>query len=92
MANAQDIANNVAKYFGGTPDAQAAKTPSSVPSPSGNGDAANAAFHKDLEGQICPDCHAAVKTVIPSPSNTPANLDPDKVKAVAGSMNKAFGN
>lgn len=74
--------------------AKAFKTPSadaSASKPSESTD--NSAFHKDLEGSICPDCHESVKTVIPptpSSSSTPS-LDPDRVKAVAGSMQKAFG-
>lgn len=70
------IADSVARAFNGSPKAAA----SDSESPSGNGDADEARdnFHSDLQGTICPDCHAAVKQVMAPATPVPnSNFDSD---------------
>lgn len=71
-ASSQEIANAVAKQFGGSANVAQAADPKPAPTP-GSMDS----FHNDLSGQICPDCHSAVKRVIQAPPSRMSDSDED---------------
>lgn len=67
MPNAKAIADAVAVHFGG----KATPSPASSGNEDSDSEAANSAFHSDLNNTICPDCHSAVKKVMYGPGPEP---------------------
>lgn len=72
MPNGVDIANGIAAYF------KKGRSASTAGANDGAGDADSAdsqkAVHDELAGQICPDCHAAVKGAMVTAFGQPANV------------------
>lgn len=70
-----EMANAVAKHVD-SPRVQAAPAPSPSPDATSN-------FHQDLSGQICPDCHAVVKKMIPESTDTASPMDANIGKQIS---------